>query len=297
MKASPSVAIVGPGAIGATLASFLRRAGTDVVLIGRRTGRVSVAGLPYKGRSLGVRRGAAGARDFVIFCVKSADTAAAILRARSSVGPNSTVVSLQNGLGHRVPLLRAFGRKRCVFGVCVIGAERLSPSRVRYHGGRGVAIARLNANADRARQAARLLKRAGLDVSVDTSEDRLLWMKAAFNAATNPLGALTGAKNGDLIGAPALRELAFAALREAVNAAKDAGQPLSYSLLSRRMAEGLSAMKNQSNSMLQDLRAGRRTEIDAIVKPLLDAARRRRQPAPILESLYRFTKRLERELA
>ena len=72
---------------------------------------------------------------------------------------------------------------------------------------------------------------------------------------------------------------------------------MSYSDLYRRMAAGLAAMPDQSNSMLQDLRAGRRTEIDAIVKPLLDAARRRRRPTPILESLYRFTKRLERELA
>jgi len=297
MKAPPSVAIVGPGAIGATLASFLRRAGADVALIGRRPGRVTVTGLAPTGKTLGARARVPAACDFVFFCVKSADTGSAIRRARRSVGPNSTVVSLQNGLGHRAPLLRAFGRKRCVFGVCVIGAERTSYSTVKYHGGRGVAIARLRANAGRAEQVARLLRKAGLEVTIDASEDRLLWMKAAFNAATNPLGALTGAKNGELIRVPAMRELAFGALREAVAAARAAGQPLSYPDLSRRMAAGLSAMKDQSNSMLQDLRTGRRTELDAIVKPLLDAARRRRQPAPILESLYRFTKRLERELA
>jgi 2-dehydropantoate 2-reductase len=133
-------------------------------------------------------------------------------------------------------------------------------------------------------------------VKLDNSEDRVLWTKTAYNAATNPLGTLTGRTNGELVAIPALRELLLGALKEAALAARAARHPVPYSFLKGRLLAGLTAAHSQSNSMLQDLRAGRPTELDAIVTPLLKAASQKHLKLPLLESLARFTRRLEQEL-
>ena len=122
----------------------------------------------------------------------------------------------------------------------------------------------------------------------------MLWTKAAFNAATNPVGALAAKPNGAIAAIPALWEIARAALEEATAVARAAGHPPLAARMPRLVRRACEATPRQENSMLQDLRAGRRTEIDAILGPMLAEARRRRVETPVLESLRAFVRRLER---
>lgn len=306
------VAVVGPGAIGLFLAHRLSRAGLKVVLVGKdeRWRRGAARGLKLETRTpsgaarmarvraarLETRpRGPACAAVFV--CVKAGSVPAALRAAKPLAGPETAVVSLQNGLGHRGALRAAFGPRRSVVGVTFASCERVGPFQVRHHGGDRFALAEGPENAAAATLAARLLARAGLKVDLVRDEDALLWTKAAFNAATNPVGALTGRSNGDLVRVPALRDLVMRAAREAAAVAKADGRRTVYPSLERALERGLAAAPTQSNSMLQDLRAGRRTEVDAIVGPFLQAARRRRRPAPLLGALHALIKRVEREAA
>ena len=231
------------------------------------------------------------------FCVKSGDAARAAAAARRWIGPGTTVVALQNGLGHEKVFRRAFGARRTVIGVCYFAADRPAPGDLRLNGGEDVLLARHAGNESALEDARGLLTRAGFRVHLKDGEAGMLWTKAAFNAAVNPLGAACAVESGKLAEDPALRELSLRALAEAAAAAEAAGHPLDYPDMAGKLLRSVRNAPHQRNSMLQDLAAGRRTEARAILGPLLASARRHGVPAPTLEFLGAVIARLERKLA
>lgn len=300
--------VVGPGAIGLAVTAGLRKAGERVALLGRSPAaeRRLAAGFRVTapdGRACDVRGGLLPARALrgavpaAFFCVKSGDAARAAAAARRWIGPDTVVVALQNGIGHEKTFRRAFGPRRTVIGVCYFAADRPAPGDLRLNGGEDVLLARWPGNETALATAAGILTTAGFRAHIKDSEAGMLWTKAAFNAAVNPLGAACAVESGRLVEDPALRELSLRALGEAAAAAEAAGHPLDYpDMADKLLASGRNA-PHQRNSMLQDLAAGRRTEAKAILGPLLAAARRRRVPAPTLEMLAAIIARLERRLS
>ena len=91
--------------------------------------------------------------------------------------------------------------------------------------------------------------------------------------------------------------MALAALGEATAAALASGHRLDYPDMADKLMLSCRNAPRQRNSMLQDLAAGRRTEARAILGPLLAAAKRRKVPAPTLETLAAVIARLERSLS
>lgn len=307
----PTVLVVGPGAIGGALAArWIEDAGWEVLLLGRTaaseaslarrglsfTGTSGTTRLITKGLVSARRRGPEPPVDAAFFCVKSYQTAAACAAARPFIGPDTAVVGLQNGVGHEKVLRRAFGPRRAVLGICYIAADRPSPFGVAHNGGKDVHLAQTTANAPAARAAADLLRAGGWNVTVESDEDTMLWTKLCFNAAGNALGALCAAPNGELARDPALRELLVGALREAVTTARKDGHNLLYPDMESLIVKTYPNDSRQRNSMLQDLQAGRKTEVDAILGPILSAARRRRVKLTLLPRLHHLVKRLEAAL-
>ena len=192
---------------------------------------------------------------------------------------------------------RTYGPRRTVVGVCYFAADRPEPGRLRLNGGEDVLLARHPGNETALATAAGILTTAGFRAHIKDSEQGMLWTKAAFNAAVNPLGAACAVESGRLVEDPALRELSLRALAEAAAAAEAAGHSLDYpDMADKLLASGRNA-PHQRNSMLQDLAAGRRTEAKVILGPLIRAARARKVPAPTLELLAALIGRLERRLA
>ncbi len=300
--------VVGPGAVGLALTAGFRRAGESVALLGRMAAserRLAASGFMATapgGRADLVRGGLLSARALkaparaAFFCVKSGDAARAAAAARRWIGPDTAVVALQNGLGHEKMFRRAFGPRRTVIGVCYFAADRPAPGDLRLNGGEDILLARHAGNDSSLEAARELLSRAGFRVHVKDSEPGMLWTKAAFNAAVNPLGAVCAVESGKLAEDPALRELSLRALAEAAAAAEGAGHPLDYPDMAEKLLLSARNAPHQRNSMLQDLAAGRRTEAKFILGPLLAAARRRRLAAPTLELLAAVVARLERKL-
>ncbi len=303
------VLVVGPGALGGALAARWVEAGRGVLLLARSAAReteLARRGLIFtgtSGRKRLIRKGLASARkqgpapaSAAFFCVKSRDTAKAAAAARRWIGPDTAVVSLQNGLGHQRVLRRAFGSERVVAGVCYVAADRAGSREVVHNGGKDVklALSPRGENAAAARAAAELLRAAGWHVSVERDEDAVIWTKLCFNAAGNPLAAVCAAPNGELVRDPALRAMLIAALDEALAAAKAEGHHVSPIQFRRLVLRTYPADSRQRHSMLQDLSNKRRTEIDAIAGPVLAAAKRRRVPAPLLTRLASLVRALER---
>lgn len=305
---SEPILVVGPGAVGLSLTAGLRRAGLPVAILGRNAAaerllaRTGFTATPPDGPSETIT-GLTSARALkpparaAFFCVKSADARRAAAAARRLIGAQTAVVALQNGIGHEKVFRRAFGPRRTVIGVCYFAADRASQGELKVNGGTDILLARHTGN-DAALEAARaLLTKAGFRVHLKDSEEGMLWTKAAFNAAVNPLGAACAVESGRLESDPALREVALAALGEATAAAASSGHRLDYPDMADKLMLSCRNAPRQRNSMLQDLAAGRRTEARAILGPLLLAAKRRRVPTPTLDILSAVIARLERRLA
>lgn len=325
---SARVLVVGPGALGRLLAGRWARAGLRVILLARTPAQesaLSLAGIALAGEGRGpqVVRGVWSARHAgpadrprarsrleaerprpaqgrrwwpraAFFCVKAADIPAAIRSARPWIGPGCAVVGLQNGLGHEASLRRAFGPARTVIASCYVAAWAPDGLSVEHRGGRDIVLAANGSNGTALAAARSLLRRGGWAVRVERDEARMLWTKLVYNAAVNLLGTAAAATNGALAADPALAETLVRLVSEGAAVAKAAGHPL----LGRpedKVLAGCLASGRQVNSMLADLHHGRPTERRFIAGPLLDEARRRRLPAPMIGMLDRVVGRLEKE--
>ncbi len=268
------VVVVGPGAMGCLHAALLAQGGVRVGLLDHRTDRaerINKQGIIIERdgeqRTIAVPC-SADARDFAparlaLIFVKAYDTEAAAQHVRPALDEAASVLTVQNGLGNYERVARIFPEPQVLAGTTTTGATLLGEGRVREAGRGFMQVGSPFGAERRARDAAALLARAGLDCEHTATVDEVLWAKAIVNAAINPLTALTGLRNGMLVEHEELREMLHAVAEEAAAVARRSGVfvrediALIVENICRRTAQNRS-------SMLQDVTAGRRTEIDYI---------------------------------
>ncbi len=231
-------------------------------------------------------------RDAVIVAVKSYATRAALAPLRGVLPPHALVVSVQNGLDNDLAAREALPGARFVSGSTSQGAIALGPGRVRPIGRGVTTFARDERAAPTSDELAAAFAAAGLDARVVDDAAPLLWRKLVVNAAINPLGALARRTNGDVVSDPDLVPLARALVAEAVAVAASAGVAVDdpWTMV---QAAGRASAANR-NSMLQDLDAGRPTEIDAISGALLRRAAAHGIAVPLTETVARLVRARER---
>lgn len=280
------LAIVGAGALGLHFACRLAAVGR-VALITRSEARaaelragVRVGETHFQPQAFGPE--ALPQAEWVILLVKAGDTAAAA-RLALGLAPRG-VVSLQNGLVEDIlqaecaPLLAGQGITtegafRDASGVTPAGSgETLLPP-----GFEAVAEA---------------LTRAGLRARVEEGIAAARLTKLLMNVAINPLAAIFRVRNGEVLDPPQ-RVLFDALVEEAWPVLRAAGLPLDLAAARQRVIAAATATAANKASMLQDLLAGRRTEIDAITGALLRLAARQGRELPTHQAMYTLVKRLE----
>ncbi len=206
---------------------------------------------------------AAGA-DVALVLVKSYQTARAARWARQVLREDGLALTLQNGLDNYPTLIREVGAERAAAGVTYTAATMLGPGNVRHVAGNATFLGLEPYVAGRVLALADLLNGAGLEThAVDGIEGRL-WGKAVVNAAINPLTALGRVTNGALPDSPDRRALLMMLAREAAAVAHAAGVTLPFDDPVGYVESVCRATAANRSSMLQDVEAGRRTEIDSI---------------------------------
>jgi 2-dehydropantoate 2-reductase len=208
---------------------------------------------------------AIGMADLVLLQVKAYDTEVALAPFSGKLRPDTFVLSLQNGLGNLEQARRALpGHARLLLGTTAHASMVTRPGRLR-HAGKGPNVI---GDPDGARYdltpIVEALNGAGFDTELADDILAKVWTKLSANVAINPLCALTGSLIGAILDDPDLGSLSAAAVREfdAVReAAGVARVERDYVAYSRHIME---LTRRNPASMLQDIRAGRRTEIDAI---------------------------------
>jgi 2-dehydropantoate 2-reductase len=171
------------------------------------------------------------------------------------------VLSLQNGLGNVEELARKLGADSIIAGTTTEGAMTIGPGEV-VHTGRGMTwVGEMNGKVSgRCLAIERAFRKAGFSTIISNNIKGVLWAKAIVNSAINPISAIAHVRNGDVRRIPELRGIASKAVDEGRAVARASGilvKPSPKSLLARVLAQ---TPRNKS-SMLQDIEAGRKTEI------------------------------------
>ncbi|MGH7680820.1 MAG: ketopantoate reductase family protein [Candidatus Eiseniibacteriota bacterium] len=288
-----TVGIFGAGALGSFLASRLSHAGHLVHVLARSPARAETLRRAHP--NLRVESSAPGLAPatLILFCVKSYDTEdAARTLAGADVG--SAVASLQNGWGHMETHRRALPKSPLVAGTTSLGAY-FDPHDALHGSAEGSTWFAPWGETDVrwAEYAAMLFQSAGLRAEATRDAPGILWRKLMLNAAVNPVSALFGLRNGDILESKEALRSAEAAASEAARVGARLGYLDARVAPVARLHEILRDTAENRSSMAEDLARGRRTEVDDIVGAVVRAARDVGEPVPELTRLWDEIRRQE----
>ena len=291
------ILIVGTGALANLFGSRLTAAGFEVTLLGNW--KEGVAALKEHGirvvegeRVVSYPVKAVSDPSLLdpfrlaLVLVKSWQTPRAGEHLAEGLVPEGIALSLQNGLGNRETLARILGRERTAQGVTTTGATLLGPARVRPGGEGEISIGKH----PRIMPLVEMLQQAGFAVEIVDDVDSLIWRKLLINVGINPLTAILGVTNGQLVESASALTLMARAVEEVQGAAAAEGVDLD-------MSDPLGDVKHvavntagNTSSMLQDVRRGAPTEIDAICGEVCRAAEKHGKAAPVNRALMLLVK-------
>lgn len=322
------VCVVGAGAIGGLVGGRMAEAGEEVTLLDvgaqlealRRDG-LTILGAEGESR---IRSGfrctdsfrEAGAQDLVVLAVKAHRIADVAEPMRALLGPETPVVTLQNGLpwwyfqrhggeldGWRLESLDPGGRierhleRERILGCVAYPAAALErPGVVRHLYGDRFPVGELDGEVSaRAQAIAGLFARAGFRSAVLDDVRAELWLKAVGAVAFNPISALARATMAGICRHPATRALAVELMAEAESVAAHLGVKLRVPV--ERRLSGAEKVGEHKTSMLQDVEAGRSLEVEAILGSVIEIGRRLGVATPRTETLYACCRLLDDVLA
>ncbi|HWK42348.1 MAG TPA: ketopantoate reductase family protein [Croceibacterium sp.] len=302
------VLILGSGAMGCLYGAAFHRAGCAVTLVD--VDRAHVDAINDGGLELDLRGGVerlpipaslpGDVRDtagLVVVFTKTFQTDRALAGVAAAIGPETYLLSLQNGLGNDTRLAAHADQNRVLVGASTLPADLVGPGRVRSHGDGGSKLyPAFGGNPAFAQQVADTLSLGGVPASLDPEIHAAIWSKAIFNAAMNPLCALTRRTPGFLGAHEESRAMIHTVVEEGVAAANASGVPIPAQPILDLTVVSMTDHADHEASMLQDVKAGRRTEVDAINGAIVEAAKAAGLSVPVTETLWRLVKLEEAKL-
>jgi 2-dehydropantoate 2-reductase len=280
-----NILVIGAGAMGSVFGGFLADAGHRVVMTARRAhaDAIQANGLLIDG-IWGERRVCSlhvytslseitveNTFDAVLLSVKSYDTDSALSELVRAFPELPPVVSLQNGLGNVEMISRRIGNKKAIGGRMIFGVEFVEPGHVTVTVSADTTkIGGLPGGIDPAfvDQLARMFTAAGIPSDPVPDIQRYIWGKVLYNCALNALSTIMNVHYGRLLDSRSTREIMMHIIEEifAVSAAR--GVMLGWEKPEDYCRELFDVLVPRTfghhPSMLQDIRRGKKTEIDAL---------------------------------
>ena len=284
-------AILGPGAVGGSLAVRLSNAGVPVICVAHpeAAGLIALAGLVVESPEgtftarMEVVEQLSKPVGLLLVTVKAPALADAIERVDPEAVAHGIVVPLLNGIEHMDVLRERFGDRVAAGSISHFQAYRAGRVQiVEATGSPVITIASESLPRGEVEDAADVVRRARIDVRVGQNEKRVLWQKLARIAPLAAASSASGKTVGELRNDPAWRPRLDGAINEACAVAEADGvqlRPSSQWAIIDELAD------ETKPSAARDVAAGRRSELDAIVGGVLRTAERLGVPCPALTEL------------
>ena len=240
--------------------------------------------------------------DFILVCTKCYDTAAAasdLGRFSGLLGPDGVIVLFQNGWGNAEYFTALFAKEKIYSARVITGFTRRQPHHVEItvHADAIHIGSLFGQSACRSRTSGTAIDTGGIPCMTTDSIEKDLWAKMLYNCALNPLGAILDVPYGALADSPDTRQIMNTIIAEIYSVMNAAGfsthwetarqyQDVFYSKLVPPTA-------GHYSSTLQDLKAGRKTEIDGLTGQILKLARQHNVSVPCNSIVYRLIQFLQ----
>jgi 2-dehydropantoate 2-reductase len=309
------ILVYGAGAIGGYFGAILTAAGEDVTLVARgaQYDALSSRGIILEGPRSGrpepikvrvCRPGEEkGPYDTVFVTLKSQQIAGAAKHLRGLVAKDGVLVFPQNGIpwwyfqgvdskyqGTQLKsvdpdgvLSRTFEPRMIIGGTALKPADLVEPGRIRLPDADtdALIIGEIdNSITPRVQEIAAIATRAGWNGKVSDDVRKVKWSKLVGNAVWNPLGAITQSTAREIAEFPGTQPLAVALMREVIAVAAAVGTKLDAD--PEALVAGTAKRMSLPTSTLQDVRAGRPLEMDAIVNAVIELGQLAGVPTPSL---------------
>jgi 2-dehydropantoate 2-reductase len=302
MKESLRYAVVGSGALGgyygAKLAHsgcnvhFLMRGDLDAVLRGGMTVRSKDGDFHLPRVHAYGSTGEIGPCDVVLIALKTTSNAALPALIPPLLGPDTTLVTLQNGLGNEELLASHFGAARVMGGLCFVCLNRIAPGVIEHYGHGTLSLGEFKGPPqDRTMRVVTDFQQAGIDAKAVQSLITERWRKLVWNIPFNGLGIAAAANVEEVLNDDGLRAEARALMAEVIDAAAKLGYAIRPDFIDLQIERSWPMGGYRSSSQI-DYEAGREVEVESIWGEPLRQARAGGAGTPRLALLYALLRRL-----
>lgn len=297
-----NIVIVGAGAVGGCLAAQLSACAENRVCLaasGDRLKRLKEAPPVVNGRPLDLEVLPFERRptdvDLLVLAVKAPQLADAVNEIEPLVGQDTTILSLLNGIDSEIRIAAKYGWERTLYGYVVqIDAIRTGNSIRSLSKGLFVFGRENNETiSERVRRTREIFERAGVDCDVPKDMLRQLWWKFMVNVGMNPPSAILRAPYGAFQKCPEAHSLMIDSMKEVISIASAEGIALDEddvnawgSVLEKLDPAG-------KTSMLQDIEAGRETEVEIFCGTVSRLGQQHGIPTPLNDFMYKVIRGIE----
>jgi 2-dehydropantoate 2-reductase len=295
------ILIMGSGGIGGYYGARFVQAGNDVVFVARGA---HLEAMQQKGLLLREYDGservipvkavrypaeAGGTFDFILFAVKTYDTAEAAAAIEPVVGPETCIVPIQNGVDSTDDIAQVIPADRVLAGSALLNARIDEPGVIRRQSGQTISTIG-EPKGPRTPRVERIVKAfhdAGCeDVAVTDDAQRVLWEKFMFLAPIASVNSATGLPTGHILAVPEGKEALLAMLGEIWAVGLAAGVNLPEESAEKVKAMILRMTHTHTVSMQRDFEGGRRVELESLAGSVVRRGRKHGVPTPIFSAVY-----------
>ncbi|HIO64419.1 MAG TPA: 2-dehydropantoate 2-reductase, partial [Dehalococcoidia bacterium] len=245
------VLVMAAGSVGGYFGGVLAKGGNEVKFVARNENLAQI-----KANGLVVQSATTGSfvvesadavdsldgdwqADLVLFCVKSYHNEVAIEQMKPAIGPNTTILTLQNGLGSADELSATFGEDAVMLGAAYVEAERLSPGVFAEHGGtcRLVFGERDGSWSERGLNILKTFNGAGIEGILSDDVSATLWTKLVFISALSGITCICRSSMVEALDNPSTADLTLRILEETTNVGRAAGVIIPTDMAQTTMAQ------------------------------------------------------------
>ena len=289
-----NVLVMAAGSVGGYFGSLLAKAGNDVLFIarGENLAAITSRGLIVESETSGnftieanavERPDGVWIADLVLFCVKSYHNSVAMDTIAPAVGPETAILTLQNGVGSGDELSAVFGAQRVMLGAAYVEAAHPAPGIFREVGweGRIVFAEQDGSPSQRSAEIRQTFTDAGIDSEIAEDIEQALWNKLVYICGLSGMTCITHSSFAEVMDSPETREMALGVITEAAAVGKAAKVNLAPDLVDSIMSIFIEDKDHLISSMHADLNAGRPMEFGNLNGKVSELGRELGVPTPI----------------